>query len=333
MSRLQLTFACGDYDRTSGVEDGSVAVDGIDLTYLRLPVEETFFRMARHHEFDAAEMSLSTYVSTLNALDRGEQPPFVALPIYTSRQFRHGGMFVNVDAGVVKPSDLRGKRIGMPEVQLTACVWQRGILADHHGLPLDASTFFTGGQESPGRIEKGVVDVPFDIHPIPSDRTLSEMLAVGDLDAIFSPRIPSTFGRPDGRIARLFPDTKQAEQAYFRATGIFPVMHVVVLRRELYERHRWVAQSLTKALAAAKAQAAARIYDSSALQFMEPWLMFHLEEARELLGDDYWSYGLGGVDRKVLTTFLRYHHEQGLSGARREPEDLFAPESLESFVI
>jgi hypothetical protein len=175
--------------------------------------------------------------------------------------------------------------------------------------------------------------VPFDIHPIPSDRTLSEMLAVGDLDAIFSPRIPSTFGRPDGRIARLFPDTKKAEQAYFRATGIFPVMHVVVLRRELYERHRWVAQSLTKALAAAKAQAAARIYDSSALQFMEPWLMFHLEEARELLGNDYWSYGLGGADRKVLTTFLRYHHEQGLSGARREPEDLFAPESLESFVI
>ncbi|MGG5752311.1 hypothetical protein ACQ3I4_06755 [Zafaria sp. Z1313] len=333
MGRLQLTFACGDYDRTRGIEDGSVAVDGIDLTYLRLPVEETFFRMARHREFDAAEMSLSTYVSTLNALDRGDQPPFVALPVYTSRQFRHGGMFVNVDAGIEKPSDLRGKRIGMPEVQLTACVWQRGILADHHGLPLDGSTFFTGGQERPGRIEKGEVDVPFDVQPIPGDRTLSEMLAAGDLDAILSPRIPSTFRGSGGPIARLFPDTKEAEQAYFRETGIFPIMHVVVLRRELYERHRWVAQSLTKAMTEAKAQAAARIYDSSALRFMEPWLTLHLEAARNLLGEDYWSYGLGGADRGVLATFLRYHHEQGLSAARRDPEDLFAPESLESFVI
>lgn len=311
-----------------------MAVDGIDLTYLRLPVEETFFRMARHHEFDAAEMSLSSYVSTLVALDVGDTPPFVALPIYTSRQFRHSGIFVNIDAGVHKPSDLRGKRIGMPEVQLTACVWQRGILADHHGLPLDAATFFTGGQEKPGRIEKkGVVNVPFDIRPIPSDRTLSDMLAVGDLDAIFAPRIPSTFRAAGGRIARLFPDTKKAEQAYFRETGIFPIMHVVVLRRELYERHRWIAQSLTKALTIAKAQATARIYDSSALQFMEPWLMLHLEEARDLLGDDYWSYGMDDADREVLATFLRYHHEQGLSGRLREPEALFAPESLESFVI
>ncbi|MGJ9372541.1 hypothetical protein [Nesterenkonia sp. CF4.4] len=333
MSRLQLTFACGDYDRTRGIEDGSVAVDGIDLTYLRLPVEETFFRMARHQEFDVSEMSLSTYVSTLNALDAGDEPPFVALPIYTSRQFRHGGMFINTDAGIEKPSDLRGKRIGMPEMQLTACVWQRGILADHHKLPLDASKFFTGGQEKPGRIEKGVVDVPFDVHRIASDRTLSEMLAGGDLDAIFAPRIPSTFEGPGGRVARLFPETKEAEQAYFRDTGIFPIMHVVVLRRELYERHRWVAQSLTKALTVAKAQATARIYDSSALRFMDPWLMFHLEEARDVLGEDYWSYGLGASDRKVLGTFLHYHHEQGLSGTRREPEDLFAPEALESFVI
>ncbi|TFD08185.1 ABC transporter substrate-binding protein [Cryobacterium sp. TMT1-66-1] len=333
MSRLRMTFACGDYDRTRGVEDGSVAVDGVDVTYLRLPVEETFFRMARHREFDAAEMSLSTYVSTLRALDAGQEPPFVALPIYTSRQFRHGGIFINLDAGIETPSDLRGKRIGMPEVQLTACVWQRGILADHHDLPLDASTFFTGGQEKSGRIEKGAVDVPFDVRPIPSGRTLSEMLAVGDLDAIFAPRIPSTFGAPGGRVARLFPDTKAAEKSYFQATGNFPIMHVVVLRREFYERHRWVAQSLTKALITAKAQAAARIYDASALQIMEPWLMFHLEEARALLGEDYWSYGLGSADRNVLATFLRYHHEQGLSRVRREPEELFAPESLESFVI
>ncbi|HVX55142.1 hypothetical protein [Nocardioides sp.] len=333
MGRIQLTFACGDYDRTRGLEDGSVPVDGVDLTYLRLPVEETFFRMLRHREFDVAEMSLSTYTATLNALDAGEEPPFVALPVYTSRQFRHGGIFVNAAAGIEKPADLAGRRIGMPEVQLTACVWQRGILADEHGLPIDAATFHTGGQERPGRIEKGKVDVPYSVSPIGPEQTLSEMLYDGEIDALLSPRIPSSFGRGDGRVVRLFPDTVAAEKAYYAATGIFPIMHVVAIRREVYQRHRWIAQSLTKALIEAKAQAYARIYDSSALRFMEPWLMVHLEEARALMGDDFWSYGLGASDRRTLETFLRYHHEQGLSRSPRTPEELFAPESLEAFVI
>ncbi|WP_411085135.1 ABC transporter substrate-binding protein [Streptomyces sp. 061-3] len=333
MGRIRLTFACGDYDRTRAIEDGSVAVDGVDVTYLRLPVEETFFRMLRHREFDVAEMSLSTYVATLNALEAGEQPPFVALPVYTSRQFRHGGIFVNTSAGIEKPADLRGKRIGMPEYQLTACVWQRGILADEYGLPLDASTFHTGGQETPGRIEKGKVDVPFQVGPIPVGRTLSQLLGEGEIDALFSPRIPSSFVRGDGRVARLFPDTVAAEKDYFGVTGIFPIMHVVVLRRDVYEQNRWVAQSLTKALVEAKAQAYARIYDASALRFMEPWLNVHLEEARALLGEDYWSYGLGDADHHTLATFLRYHREQGLSRTLRTAQQLFAPESLESFVI
>ncbi|WGL52481.1 hypothetical protein P5P86_01320 [Nocardioides sp. BP30] len=333
MSRLHLTFACGDYDRTRAVEDGSVPVDGVDLTYLRLPVEETFFRMLRHREFDVAEMSLSTYTATLNALDEGEQPPFVALPVYTSRQFRHGGMFVNAAAGIEKPADLRGRRIGMPEVQLTACVWQRGILDDEHDLPIDASTFLTGGQEKPGRIEKGRIEVPYAVDPIGPGQTLAQMVGDGELDAFFGPRIPSSFSDGSGRVRRLFPDTVVAEKAYFETTGIFPIMHVVAIRREVYERHRWVAQSLTKALVEAKAQAYARIYDASALRFMEPWLNVHLEEARALLGEDYWSYGLGERDRHVLSTFLRYHHEQGLSRTLRTPEQLFAPESLESFVI
>lgn len=333
MTRLQLTFACGDYDRTRALEDGSVSVDGIDVNYLRLPVEETFFRMARYREFDVAEMSLSTYVSSLNVLERGEKPPFIALPVYTSRQFRHAGMFVNTGAGISRPADLRGKRIGMPEMQLTACVWQRGILADSYHLPLDASTFYTGGQENPGRVEKAAIAVPFDVRRIPADRTLSEMLAKGDLDAIFAPRIPSSFGQEESPVARLFFDAKAAEQEYFRETGIFPIMHVVVLRRELYESHPWIAQSLTKAFYAAKAHAMESIYDASALQLMEPWLMLHLEEVRELMGRDYWSYGVGETNRKVLDTFLRYHHEQGLSGLRRTAEDLFAPEALEAFVI
>src|SRR5258705_9275439 len=199
MTRLHLTFACGDYDRTRALEDGSARPDGIDLTYLRLPVEETFFRMLRHREFDVAEMSLSTYVATLDT----EPRPFVALPVFTSRMFRHGAVYVNADSGIRTPAGLRGKRIGSPEFQLTAGVWVRGILAEHHGVPVDSVTYYTGGQETPGRIEKGTVDTGLDIRPIPAGATLSQMLAAGEIDALHTPRVPSPFRDRDPRVKRL----------------------------------------------------------------------------------------------------------------------------------
>jgi hypothetical protein len=328
MARLHLTLACGDYDRTRALEDGSVRADGIDLTYLRLPVEETFFRMLRHREFDVAEMSLSTYAATLDQDPR----PFVALPVFTSRMFRHGGIYVNADAGIATPADLVGKRVGAPELQLTAGVWIRGILAEHHGVPIDSVTYYTGGQETPGRIEKGVVETGLDVRRIPAGATLSAMLVAGEIDALHTPRVPSPFRDRDPRVKRLFDDVVTVEKQYFAATGIFPIMHVVVLRREIYERHRWVAQSLYKAFLTAHEQAYARIYDSSALRFMEPWLIQHLEEARQLLGTDYWSYGLA-ANENALGVFLRYHHEQGLSRRRRLPAELFAVETAEAFVI
>ncbi|WP_231514725.1 ABC transporter substrate-binding protein [Mycobacterium sp. URHB0044] len=325
---MQLTFACGDYDRTRALEDGSVRADGIDLTYLRLPVEETFFRMLRHREFDVAEMSLSTYVATLDQ----DPQPFIALPVFTSRMFRHGGIYVNADAGIATPEDLRGKRVGAPEFQLTAGVWIRGILAEHHGVPLDSVTYYTGGQETPGRIEKGKVDTDLDIRPIPAGATLSQMLAAGELDALHTPRVPSPFRDRDPRVRRLFDDVIGVEKEYYASTGIFPIMHVVAIRTEVYERHRWIAQSLYKAFLAARDDAYARVYDSSALRFMEPWLIQHLEEARELLGPDYWSYGVAANER-VLDVFLSYHHDQGLSRRRYRPAELFAAETAETFVI
>jgi 4,5-dihydroxyphthalate decarboxylase len=328
VANLHLTLACGDYDRTRALEDGSVRADGIDLTYLRLPVEETFFRMLRHREFDVAEMSLSTYAATLDQDPR----PFVALPVFTSRMFRHGGIYVNAEAGIEEPADLVGKRVGAPELQLTAGVWIRGILAEHHGVPIDSVTYYTGGQETPGRIEKGAVDTGLDVRAIPAGATLSAMLAAGEIDALHTPRVPSPFRDRDPRVRRLFDDVVTVEKEYFAATGIFPIMHVVVLRREVYERHRWVAQSLYKAFLTAREQAYARIYDSSALRFMEPWLIQHLEEARQLLGADYWSYGLR-ANENALEVFLRYHHEQGLSRRRHLTAELFAEETAEAFVI
>ncbi|MGW1208918.1 ABC transporter substrate-binding protein [Streptomyces sp. NPDC002499] len=330
MARLPLTFACGDYDRTRALDEGTVRPDGIDLTYLRLPVEETFFRMMRHQEFEVAEMSLSSYVLSL----RADPSPFVALPVYTSRMFRHGALYCHADSGITTPEDLRGKRIGTPEYQLTACVWMRGILGDRHEVPFDSVSWFTGGQETPGRVEKAGVDLPdsLRISRIAEDRTLARMLAEGEIDALCTPRVPSPFVAGDPRVRRVFPDVVAAEKDYFAATGIFPVMHVVVIRRDVYDRHRWVAQSLYKALLAAKDAAYNTVYDTSALRFMLPWLIPQLEEARELMGRDYWSYGVEG-NRKTLSTFLRYHHEQGLSARLWEPEELFAPESLEAAVI
>jgi len=332
MSRLRLTFACGDYDRTRALQEGTIRPDGIDLNYLRLPVEETFFRMLRHHEFEVAELSLSSYVVSL----RNDPSPFVALPVFTSRMFRHGSLYCNADAGIEGPADLRGKRVGTPEFQLTACVWARGILADRYDVPLDSVVHVTGGQETAGRVEKAAVTPPpgVRIEKAPEGRTLSAMLAEGEIDAIVTPRVPSPFAAGDPRVRRVFPDVVSAEQDYFRETGIFPIMHVVVIRRDVYEAHPWVAQSLYKALLASKREAFANLYDSSALRFMLPWLNQQFEQARDLLGPDFWSYGLDGEgNRKTLETFLRYHHEHGLSDGLRTVEQLFAPESLESFVI
>lgn len=328
MMRLPLTLACGDYDRTRALLEGEVRPDGIDLTYLRLPVEETFFRMLRHREFDVAEMSLSTYAASLGRPDR----PFVALPVFTSRMFRHGGIFVNAGSGIEQPADLRGKRVGNAEFQLTANVWIRGILADEYDVPVESVSYLTGGQEAPGRIEKGAIDTGFDLSAIPADRTLADMLHTGEIDAFYGPRIPSSFHRGDGRVRRLFADPVAAEQDYFARTGIFPIMHVVVIRREVYEANRWVAQSLNKAFLQAKNVAYDALRDTSALRFISPWLIQHAEADRALLGEDYWSYGLD-ANRHVLAAFLRYHHAQGLSPRLLDPEELFVPEALESFVI
>ncbi len=330
MPRLRLTFACGDYDRTRALEEGTVRPDGIELTYLRLPVEETFFRMLRHREFEVAEMSLSSYVVAL----QNEPAPFVALPVFTSRMFRHGGIYCSSASGIRGPEDLPGKVVGTPEYQLTAGVWIRGILADRHGVPVDSVRYVTGGQETPGRIEKAALDLGgrVQVDRIPPDRTLSALLAAGEIDALYTPRVPSPFAARDPRVHRLFPDVVAAEQAYYAATRIFPIMHVVVVRRDVHERFPWVAQSLYKALLLAKQQAYEHLYDTSALRFMLPWLTPELERTRELLGDDYWSYGLE-PNRETLAPFLRYSANQGLSRWQLAPEELFAPQALESAVI
>jgi 4,5-dihydroxyphthalate decarboxylase len=327
---LPLSLACWNYDRTRALFDGRVRADGIDLTCLDLPVEETFFRMLRHHEFDVAEMSLSSYVVSLAAVD----PHFVAIPVFPSRFFRHSCIYVHAAAGITRPADLAGRLVGTPEYQMTAPVWIRGILSDEYGVAAERVTYATGGLEEPGRPEKLTLDLPaaIRIRRIGPEQTLSSMLASGEIDALYTARTPSAFRAADGRVRRLFEDFPDVEREYYRKTRIFPIMHTIVIRRAVYERHRWIAQSLFKAFQSAKTLAYEDIAQTAALKIMLPWLPAHLEDTRREMGEDFWSYGLA-ANADVLGTFLRYSHEQGLSPRRLTPDQLFAPETLESFKI
>jgi 4,5-dihydroxyphthalate decarboxylase len=328
--RLRLSLGCWNYDRTRGLLEGRIQPDGIDLVYLNMPVEETFFRMLRHREFDVSEMSLSSYAVSLSRPER----PFVAIPVFPSRFFRHSCIYVNAAAGIREPRDLAGKKVGNPEYQMTAPVWIRGILQDEYGLPPDAVSYRTGGEEEPGRPEKLKLDLPpsIKVEPIGPTQTLSAMLASGEIDALYTARMPSSYRTSGGKVRRLFEDYVQIEKAYFRKTRIFPIMHTVVIRRELYEAHRWIAVSLYKAFCAAQKEAYEELTVTAALKTMLPWLTAHADDARREMGEDFWPYGFA-PNRDAIATFLRYHHEQGLSKRRLEPEELFAPETLESFKI
>ena len=279
MSKLKLTFGCWNYDRTRGLMDGSVQPDGIDLNYLNMPVEETFFRMLRNREFDAAEMSLSSY--TMSCFK--DPQPFIAIPVFPSRFFRHSCIYVNANSGIKSPKDLIGKRIGNPEYQMTAPVWIRGILSDHYGVPVDSVTYFTGGEEEPNRSEKLKLDLPDNIRVerIGPEKTLSQMLYDGEIDALYTARMPSSYRKGDGKVTRLFENYVDVEREYFKETGLFPIMHTVVVRREIYEANRWVAQSLYKALVESQRRTYEDLNETAALKAMLPWLNSHVEEVRK----------------------------------------------------
>lgn len=330
MAKLQLSMACWDYDRTRALADGTVRPDGIDLNYMTLPVEETFFRMLRHQEFDISEMSLSSYCVTLMR----DKPPFIALPVFPSRYFRHSCIFVSAKSGIREPKDLIGKKIGTPEYQMTAPVWIRAILEDEYGVDHTSVEYYTGGEEQTGRDEKVKLDLPpaVRVRPIGPQQTLAQMIASGEIDALHTARAPSTFYSQPQAVQRLFPDFVEVERAYYRKTRIFPIMHTVVMRREVYEKNRWIAQALYKAFKEAQRLTYESLKETAALKAMLPWLSAHVDELIREFGPDWWAYGLES-NRHVLETFLRHHHRQGLSKRLLKPEELFAPEALEDFRI
>ena len=322
MRKLSISLACCDYDRTRALFDGRLQIEGCEVAATAIEPEEAFHRAFKFQEFDLSELSLSSYTLQVS---RGTNP-YVAIPAFVSRLFRHSGIYIRTDRGIRSPEDLKGKTIGLPEYQITANVWIRGMLQDDYGVRTQDVRWRSGGIEEPGREERAPLQLPpgIDLQPIPKDRTLSDMLEKGELDGMTGARAPSCFLRGAKNVARLFPDFRRVEQEYFKRTRMFPVMHVIGIRKSLLERHPWLAANAMKAFLKAKELCWYELGQIGHLFNSLPWGVAEFNDTRALMGEDYWSYGLE-PNRHVLEAFTRYHHEQGLSARKVSPDELFAP--------
>jgi 4,5-dihydroxyphthalate decarboxylase len=329
MSKLTLSVAVRDYDRTRPLSDGEVQIDGVDPVFMALSPEEIFFRAFRGAEFDICELSMSSF--TVKTAQGGA--PYVGVPAFVSRTFRHTAIYVRTDR-IKTPADLKGKKIGVPEYQLTANVWARAILEDDHGVKPSDIHWIRGGLVHAGRLEKITVTLPKDVRldDVPPGRTLSAMLDAGEIDGFIGPRLPPAFERGDPHVGWLFADPVAAAKDYYKRTGIFPIMHLIGVRRELAEQHPWLPGAVLKAFEHSKAIALEKLNDTSSTKVTLPFVEERLMEARALMGDDFWPYGID-ANRKTLETFLRHHHAQGLSPRQLKVEELFHPGTLETFKL
>ena len=313
---LPLTLAIHPYDHARDLRP-----QGIDLNVLDLPIEEIFFRFARFREWEATELSCG---KTVSLMSQGS-PDIMPIPVFPSRVFRHSAIYVGRDSGIRAPKDLEGRRVGIPEWAQTAGIYVRGLLQHEYGVELAAIQWVQAGVHQPGRIEKVELKLPggLRITPVP-DKTLAGMLESGEIDAAISAR------HPGGR--RLFEDYRPLEEAYFRKTRIYPIMHVIVLRRQVYERNRWIAMNLLKAFEEAKRRSTQRVVEIGLSHLPVPWLAEHGQRWREIAGEDFWPYGIE-ANRPTLEAFVQYAHEQGVAHRAMKVEELFAPETRESFKI
>jgi 4,5-dihydroxyphthalate decarboxylase len=327
-----MTFASWPYDRLEALKDGVVVPKGIDLRFLPSHPGDTFLRMLGKREFESSEMSMSSLLMTKELDD-----PFVAVPVFTSRTFRHNGIFVHADSGIKEPRDLIGKKMGLPEYQITSTLWMRGLLQHEYDVRPNQIKWYAErwgrGMHSHGSAVGFKPPEGVSISTIPKSEDQISLLRKRKLDAAFLiQELPSSLCRsslrslpsgPDSKIRRLFENYKEVERDYYRRTGLFPIMHTVVVRRDVYEKHPWVAKSLYAALSESKRKfyEVAREWEL----FSFPWIRAEMEELRELMGDDPYPYGLRS-NRKVLEAICQYSFEQGLTKRQAEPQSLFAPE-------
>ena len=329
MAKLNLSVAIGEYDRTRALIDGSVAIDGVDPVYMPLVPEEIFFRAFRAAEFDICELSLSSYAIKTAQGDC----PYVAVPAFVSRAFRHNAVYVRTDR-IKKPADLKGKKVGVPEYQLTANVWARAFLDDDYGVKPADIHWIRGGIAQPGRPEKLTVKLPAGVRldNAPEDATISALLEAGEIDGFIAPRPPSLIEKRHPHIGWLFPDPVAAAKDYFKRTGLFPIMHVLGIRRALAEQHPWLPGAVLKAFEQAKRLAVEELADTTVAKVTLPFVEEMLRDVRAFMGEDFWSYGVA-PNRKVLDYFLGQHHAQGLSSRRLSVDELFHPATYETFKV
>src|SRR5262245_20724736 len=326
MPDVPITIACGNYDRTAGIQDGRIKVEGCSIKYFPLDPEEIFHRTFRFQEFDVSEMSFSSFIRRVANCTA----EYVGIPAFVSRVFRHSGIYVRADAGIHTPQDVQGKRVGVPEYQLTAAVWMRDMLQHEYDVDLSKIHWRSGGQEQPNRRERTPLkSIPgIDLQPIQDDQTLVGMIKASELDALITARAPSSFLAGEPHIARLFPDAREAEITYYKKTKLFPIMHLVGIRKTLLEQHPWLATSVYKAFCEAKELAMTRLTDVTALGVMLPFLEAEARATMAIMGSDFWRYGIVENLREI-ETLTQYALEQGLVERKVEVCELFAAQTYE----
>ena len=330
MSKLKLSVAVGNYDRIRPLVDGDVLIDGVDPVFMLHDPEEIFFRAFRHADFDITELSMSSF--TVKTAEGSS--PYIGVPVFPSRAFRHTSIYIRTDKGINSPSDLRGKRVGVPEYQLTANVWVRMILEEEYGVKPNEIQWVRGGYEDPGRIEKINLNLSDGVRVdnIPEGCTLSEMLASGEIDAVIGPRAPSCFTAGNPNVGYLFSDPMAEAKKWYEKTQLFPIMHVLGIRKTLVEEHPWLPFSVFKAFEKSKEVALERLSDTSATKVTLPFVEDQLRAARAMMGADFWSYGFD-QNKYTLERFLAQHFSEGLSNRLVKPEELFHKSSMEEFKI
>ena len=320
---INLTLACWDHDRAQALLEGRIPVEGVELECQALPTTKLFPMAVEQAKFDITEMSLSSYIMQVAS----GTSAYTAIPVFLSRAFRHSGFYVRTNAGISSPRDLEGKTIGVPEYQMTAALWMRGILASEYGVDLSTLSYRTGGLDGGVRVERLPLELPpgFIVKPMNEGENLNDLLLDGKLDALFAPKVPRSFLQKDPRISRLFPDFADVERAYYKKTGFFPVMHTVGIRTSLLDKHPWLASALYDAFVKSRDIALKRLQDvwlGSANRLSLPWLHETMETTRDLMGDDYWPYGLD-ANRAQIDWMCQQSVDQYLAKKRLKPEDLF----------
>jgi 4,5-dihydroxyphthalate decarboxylase len=329
MAPLPLTIAINDYDHVRDLLTGRVQAEGIALTALNFEVEEIFYRFVNFREWDISEMSMGKYVS----LRAGGDDSVIAIPVFPSRVFRHSGIYVRSDGSVKAPADLKGRRVGVPEWSQTAVVYMTGLLTEEYGLRLQDVQWVQAGVNQPGRTETARLQLPEGVAlERNAEKNLDAMLRAGEIDAVLSAHPPHSIETGDPAVQRLFPDHAKVERAYYGKTGIFPIMHTIALRREVYDRNKWIAANLMTAFEQAKARSLQRLREYNTARIPIAWLPTYTAEITSLMGEDFWPYG-AEPNRKTLEAFLRFAHNQGVCKRLLKLDELFAPETASRFKV